>query len=78
MKRYPPETWPYHRTADIITCGGGTAQDRIHLVNLITRSQIDCPVAMIFSHSRIMNWLEKDGYLNDGKALAEDRVILKR
>ena len=48
-----------HSQTDILDFPGVVrAQARVCLLNTITRSQIDCPVALVFGHARVMNWLD--------------------
>ncbi|MCG3196422.1 MAG: hypothetical protein GHCLOJNM_00895 [bacterium] len=47
-----------------------TAQERIHLLDLISGSPLDCPVAVVFGHSAAMNWAGPV-YDDVGMALAD-------
>ncbi len=47
------------------------AQGTIRLLNFISRSPLDCPVAFVFGHESLMNWAG-DGYLDYGQQLSLD------
>lgn len=42
--------------SDILEKGGAVAERRIRLLNRISDSPIDSPVALVFGHERVMNW----------------------
>ncbi len=45
------------------------AQCRVRLLNFISKSPLDCPVAFVFGHESLMNWAG-DGYLDYGEELS--------
>ena len=47
------------------------AECRVRLLNFITKSQLDCPVAFIFGHAGLMNWAGS-GFLDYGEELSLD------
>ena len=47
------------------------AECRVRLLNLITGAPLDCPVALVFGHERVMNWAGS-GYLDYGEDLSLD------
>ncbi len=47
-----------HSCFDILACGGALAESRVRLLNCITHSQIASSCAVVFGHSRAMNWLD--------------------
>jgi len=42
------------------------AEARIELLNYISKSPIDCPVAVIFGHPSALNWCNENGFANVG------------
>lgn len=64
-----PMDMAVHGSGDILTPGNVRAQARVNLLNLISRAQVDVPVAFVFGHSRALNWLDP-AYQDDGLALA--------
>lgn len=65
----PPDEAFFRCQTDILTPGNVAAQTRVRLLDLITRAQVEVPVAMVFGHFRTMNWLDA-AYLDGGLALA--------
>ena len=47
------------------------AECRVRLLNLISSAPLDCPVAFVFGHERVMNWAG-EGYLDYGEDLSLD------
>ncbi|MBN2377572.1 MAG: hypothetical protein JXD22_14325 [Sedimentisphaerales bacterium] len=45
------------------------AQGMVRLLNFISRSPLDCPVALVFGHESLMNWAGED-YLDFGQNLS--------
>lgn len=54
------------RTFDILRQDGALAQSRIRLANVLSGSVADSPVAFVFGHMNLMNWLKKDTYADWG------------
>lgn len=48
----------YHADVDLLTPDAVLAQSRVNLISLVTRAQIDCPLAVVFGHARITNWAD--------------------
>ena len=70
VKGLPPEAAKIHVQQDILDYPGNVrAQSRVRLLNLVSRAQIDCPVAIVFGHARLMNWLDP-AYEDGGLKLA--------
>ncbi|MFB3789633.1 MAG: hypothetical protein ACE15F_25040 [bacterium] len=46
------------------------AECRVRLLNFITQSPLDCPVAVVFGHANAMNWAG-NGYNDVGMAIAD-------
>ena len=66
----PPDEETVRCHTDIIDLPGAVrAQARLSLLNTITRSQIDCPAALVFGHARVMNWLDP-AFTDGGVAFA--------
>ena len=59
----------YHRLADLHDTTLVRADEILRLLPLMTRASIDCPVAQIFGHERIVNWLDP-AYCDWGKDLS--------
>ena len=47
---------------DILKANGAVAQSRIRLANVLSGAVADSPVAFVFGHMNLMNWLKKDAY----------------
>ncbi|VAX18962.1 hypothetical protein MNBD_IGNAVI01-529 [hydrothermal vent metagenome] len=47
------------------------AESRVHLLNFISQSQLDCPVAVVFGHASAMNW-SGPGYNDVGMEVADN------
>ena len=47
---------------DILRANGAVAQSRIRLANVLSDSVADSPVAFVFGHMNLMNWLKKETY----------------
>ena len=43
---------------------------RVRLLNFISKSQVDCPVAVVFGHTNAINWATS-GYTDAGQAVAD-------
>ena len=43
---------------------------RVRMLNYISKTQVDCPVAVVFGHANAINW-NGPGYANAGDALAD-------
>jgi hypothetical protein len=59
MKKYIEMPWEESRlrkTIDLLAPGNVTAQSRVRLPNLITRAQVDSPIAFVFGHERLVDW----------------------
>ena len=48
----------HHAQADLLNPAGMRAEEIARLLPLMTRAPIDCPVAHIFGHERLVNWLD--------------------
>ena len=62
MKKYNERPWEESRvrtTTDLLAPGNVTAQARVRLPNLISRAQVDSPVAFVFGHERLVDWSGK-------------------
>jgi hypothetical protein len=69
MKKYIDMPWEERRVrtaTDLLAPGNVTAQTRVRLPNLITRAQVDSPVAYVFGHERLVDW-SGDGWNDHGK-----------
>ena len=69
MKKYSEMPWEesrVRRSTDLLAPGNVTAQSRVRLPNLITRAQVDSPVAFIFGHERLVDW-SGDGWNDHGE-----------
>ena len=51
---------------DILKENGAVAQSRIRLANVLSSSMADSPLAFVFGHMNLMNWLKKDTYADWG------------
>ena len=59
MKKYIEMPWDecrVRKAIDLLAPGNVTAQSRVRLPNLITRAQVDSPVAFLFGHERLVDW----------------------
>ena len=61
----------FHRLADLNDTTLVRADEILRLLPLMTRASIDCPVAHIFGHERLVNWLDP-AYCNWGKTLVNE------
>jgi hypothetical protein len=57
----PLDALPYpvrriRQYADLLTPPAVRAQSRVRLLNLVSRGQLDCPVAVVFDHRHVMDW----------------------
>ena len=71
----PPEEKFFRVHTDILTPENVAAQTRVRLLDLVTRAQVEVPVAMVFGHFRMMNWLDaayRDGGLDLAYKLGGD------
>ena len=69
MKKYIDMPWEERRVrtaTDLLAPGNVTAQTRVRLPNLISRAQVDSPVAYVFGHERLVDW-SGDGWNDHGK-----------
>ena len=69
MKKYHEMPWAesrVRRSTDLLAPGNVTAQARVRLPNLISRSQVDSPVAYVFGHERLVDW-SGDGWNDHGQ-----------
>ena len=69
MKKYIDMPWEERRVrtaTDLLAPGNVTAQTRVRLPNLITRAQVDSPVAYVFGHERLVDW-SGDGWNDHGQ-----------
>ena len=69
MKKYIDMPWEERRVrtaTDLLAPGNVTAQTRVRLPNLISRAQVDSPVAYVFGHERLVDW-SCDGWNDHGK-----------
>jgi hypothetical protein len=60
---------PFSEYTELMTPELVLAQRRISLLNAITKSPLNCPIAVIFGHACAMNWAGP-GYADTGEALA--------
>lgn len=59
MKKYLEMPWEESRvrkSLDLLAPGNVTAQSRVRLPSLISRAQVDSPVAFVFGHERLVDW----------------------
>ena len=69
LKRYAsPSERKYHAMADFLSREGIRAEQISRLLPLMTRAQIDCPVAHVFGYDRLVNWLDA-GYCDWGESI---------
>lgn len=66
---YPGST-PGKREAELLKGDLMRAECRVRLLNYISDSPLDCPVAVVFGHASAMNWTG-DGYDDVGMALVD-------
>ena len=69
MKKYIDMPWEERRVrtaTDLLAPGNVTAQTRVRLPNLISRAQVDSPVAYVFGHERLVDW-SGDGWNDHGQ-----------
>ena len=64
-----PDDRAYYRHADLLNREGIRAEEISRLLPLMTRAPIDCPVAHIFGHDRLVDWLDS-GYRDWGEPIA--------
>lgn len=62
----PPRERAFAGKFEILRKNGAVAQSRIRLANVLTDSVADSPVAFVFGHMNLMNWLKKDTYADWG------------
>ena len=68
-KAYDALPWEERRvrgSLDLLASGNVTAQARVRLTSLITRAQVDCPLAFVFGHARFVDWTD-DGFGDHGR-----------
>ena len=53
-----PAERAYHRHADLLGDDAVRAEEIVRLLPLVTRAPIDCPVAHVFGHERLVDWLD--------------------
>lgn len=69
LEGLPPAERRFRGQADIwLQPGFRTGQQRINLLDTITRGQLDAPVALVFGHCRLMNWTDA-AYSDWGKEI---------
>ena len=59
MARYAKMPWAERRvrtSLDLLMPDAVRAQVRIRLANLVTRAPVDCPVAFLFGHEKLVDW----------------------
>ena len=69
MAKYEQMPWDERRVrtaVDLLAPGNVTAQTRVRLPNLISRAQVDSPVAYVFGHERLVDW-SGDGWNDHGQ-----------
>ena len=69
MKKYNEMPWEERRVrtaTDLLAPGNVTAQARVRLPNLITRSHVDSPIAYVFGHESLVDW-SGDGWNDHGQ-----------
>ena len=69
MAKYEQMSWDERRVrtaVDLLASGNVTAQTRVRLPNLISRAQVDAPVAYVFGHERLVDW-SGDGWNDHGQ-----------
>ena len=69
MAKYEQMPWDERRVrtaTDLLAPGNVTAQTRVRLPNLITRAQVESPVAYVFGHERLVDW-SGDGWNDHGQ-----------
>ena len=69
MAKYEQMSWDERRVrtaTDLLAPGNVTAQTRVRLPNLISRAQVDSPVAYVFGHERLVDW-SGDGWNDHGQ-----------
>ena len=59
----------YHRHADLLGADAMRAEEICRLLPLVTRAPIDCPVAHVFGHERMVNWFD-EGHEDWGEPIA--------
>ena len=59
----------YHCHADLLGTDAMRAEEISRLLPLMTRAPIDCPVAHVFGHERLVNWLD-EGHEDWGEPIA--------
>lgn len=70
LDRYgAPAERKYHAQADLLSAEGVRTEEISRLLPLMTRAQIDCPVAYVFGHERLVNWLDP-AYQDWGEPIA--------
>ncbi|MEW6235977.1 MAG: hypothetical protein AB1656_11360 [Candidatus Omnitrophota bacterium] len=53
---YPADGDLFQRSFELLRGDLAKAESRVRLLNFITKSPLDCPVAVIFGHACAMNW----------------------
>jgi hypothetical protein len=53
---YPSERKRIDRTLELLRSELVVAESRVRMLNFISKSQLDCPVAVVFGHACTMNW----------------------
>ncbi|MBQ9432072.1 MAG: hypothetical protein IJU44_11040 [Kiritimatiellae bacterium] len=59
----------YHCHADLLGTDAMRAEEISRLLPLMTRAPIDCPVAQVFGHERLVNWFD-EGHEDWGEPIA--------
>ncbi len=66
-----PNERAYHSDADLLGDDAIRAEEISRLLPLATRAPVDCPVAHVFGHERVADWLSKDDFCNWGRPLLD-------
>ena len=67
---YPSEKRSLENSRALLRGGLMRAESRVRLLNFITHSPLDCPVAVVFGHANAMNWAG-GGYNDVGMSIAD-------
>lgn len=70
MAKYAAMPWAERRvrtSTDLLAVGNVTAQSRVRLTSLMTRAQVDSPVAYVFGHEDLVDW-SGTGWNDHGRA----------
>lgn len=64
-----PDERAYHSSADLLGDDAMRAEEIVRLLPLMTRAPIDCPVAHVLGHERLVDWLDP-GFKDWGESIA--------